>query len=859
MSLSKQVHLYSIDTSSFYNEDEMFIHNRMLKLYNLRTKLKITQLKNKKNPDIKFDSWKLKSVNRLLRKYKKKLVSKLDPLANTEIIRDLRLDAIKDKNVISLFDSSTTRALNLKINQLTEELFIVNVFFFQVFDNIMKNGFMYKNQKYIFLCASAGQIRTKKAVFIKESSFNKIEGQITCGLSLKEINKKGGCNPNKYLAYFSLSNSATDVWEEFDIDKSIVVEDFETNVLGTVDYIDDKTYEITRKEMEVPIPHMDGCGTMLDKGTRMVRLPWVKGLMVEFPFDKFIQEKCPNGSVIVKDIYGKSYDILKEDIRYIFTKSQFKMAKYYDSWDDYKTRFKANNCQACYCNLEEDYIPNAKLNYQFIQSLTDITDKEIDKLIKPTIEDIEKIGKDFKTTMRLLGAEKNNSDPIYMQQALMKYPEILRDAYNKEILKDVKRSLIKQAKSGRVKVNGGYRFLSPDLYAFCEWLFLRTKNPQGLLESGKVYCKGYKDNIELACLRSPHLYREWPIRNNVRNEEIDKWFGVTQCIYTSSHDLISKILQFDNDGDKALVVKDNNLTKVAKRNMIGIVPLYYDMKKAQPVQLNNDTIFQGMTTAYSTGNIGPYSNNISKIWNGEKVGEEEINVIRWLCMENNYCIDTAKTLYMPTRPTEVDEIIKSYTNTLVPNFFIYAKDKTKDQVNISTNSTMNRLMNKIPDIQITYCDTIEKFDYKMLMNNSFQIKEEEQKDIVNIYDSLSRKRNRYRNTKEDKRKKEEDLFIFQSIRQDLIKESEKSAEYIVDCLVKFLYTKRTNSIKQVLWASFGDIINLNLDNNLLNADPYCPVCGKRFKVKTNKEFCSEGCFEIHRREYFKHIKREQRE
>lgn len=35
-------------------------------------------------------------------------------------------------------------------------------------------------------------------------------------------------NQNKFLAYLALMNSATDVWQDFDIDKSIVVDDWET-------------------------------------------------------------------------------------------------------------------------------------------------------------------------------------------------------------------------------------------------------------------------------------------------------------------------------------------------------------------------------------------------------------------------------------------------------------------------------------------------------------------------------------------------------------------------------------------------------------------------------------------------------
>ena len=63
-----------------------------------------------------------------------------------------------------------------------------------------------------------------------------------CGLSVDEINKRGGVNVNKFLAYYALANSATEEWEDFDIDRAIVVKDFETFVNGEVDYIDDKDY-----------------------------------------------------------------------------------------------------------------------------------------------------------------------------------------------------------------------------------------------------------------------------------------------------------------------------------------------------------------------------------------------------------------------------------------------------------------------------------------------------------------------------------------------------------------------------------------------------------------------------------------
>lgn len=624
MALNKQIHLRSVATDAFYEENERYWHKRLLKLYKLR--------QSKDCPD-----WKKKSINRVIKKQKEELVKLLDARLEQNEPRQLNTDVLTDKTAISLFESSLTRALNIKTNELTDKLLILNVFFFQVFEDLVKNGFLWNGEKYVFLTASAGQIRTKRGVFIKEKDYLSIQKKLMCGLSIDDINQSGGINCNKFLAYLALTNSATEVWKDFDIDKSIVVDDFETLVTGDVDYIDDVTYEITIRRMGVPIPHMDGCGIMLDKPTRMVRAPWIKGLLVYFPFDKFIQEKC-DGRAIVKDIWGQEHDILAEDIRYIFTKSQVKLYKYYSSWDEYKQYFKQYGCEACYCNEEEKYIPKSRINYQMLQTLSDMTDDEIDVLTRNTVEEIESIGQDYQTTMRLLGATEYNKNPSWFQQALMIYPELFRDPYCRDVLKQTKKSLVKQAKGGRLRVNGKYLFLSPDLYAFCEWLFLGDKDPKGLLEDGAVYTSEFKNGDELACLRSPHLYREWPIKINKRTEELDKWFGGTKCIYTSCHDLISRVLQFDNDGDKALVVKDKLLTKIAKRNMVDIVPLAYNLKKAQAEQLSSDSMYQGMVHAYTGGNIGPISNNITKVWNSGDIGEEQLNVVKWLCFQNNAVI-----------------------------------------------------------------------------------------------------------------------------------------------------------------------------------------------------------------------------
>ena len=633
MSLTNQIHAYSVGTDAFYDESEQFIHKRLLKLYKLRAVNR--KYKEKENEC----SWGTACINRVIKKEKEQLEQLLNKRLESTEPRTMNPEVLKDKNVISLFVSSLTRAIGIENNQLSEDVFVVSVYFFQVFHNIVRDGFTYNGEKYIFLTASAGQIRTKKAVFIKESTFNRIKMRMMCGLTIEEINEAGGTNENKFLAYLALGNSATDVWEDFDIDKSIVVDDFETEVQSEVDHIS-IDYTIKREVTGTVIPHMDGCGIMLDKPTRMVRAPWIKGLLVYFPFDKFIREKC-DGKAVVTDIYGQDHDILTEDIRYIFTKSQFKMYKFYQSWEDYKQKFKQYHCEACYCNMEEQDIPRARINYQMLQTLTDMTDEEIITLTKETIEEIEAIGNDFQISMKLIGATSYNKNPSYVQEALMIYPELMRDQYSRDILKETKKSLIKQAKSGRLRVNGKYLFLSPDLYAFCEWLFLDDINPQGLLKDGEVFTTQFGNGDEVACLRSPHLYREWAIRKNAKNEELNKWFGETKCVYTSCHDLISRYLMFDNDGDKSLVVKDKLLTSIAKRNMKGIVPMSYDLKKAKVGSITPDNIYHSMAKAYTGGNIGVVSNQITKVWNSSnltKSYEDALKTVKLFTYINNQVI-----------------------------------------------------------------------------------------------------------------------------------------------------------------------------------------------------------------------------
>ena len=63
------------------------------------------------------------------------------------------------------------------------------------------------------------------------------------------------------------------------------------------------------------------------------------------------------------------------------------------------------------------------------------------------------------------------------------------------------------------------------------------------------------------------------------------------------------------------------------------------MAKAPKCKITKDVLYDGLIEAFTGGNIGIYSNNISKIWNSGNITDEAVKAVKWLCMDNNFVID----------------------------------------------------------------------------------------------------------------------------------------------------------------------------------------------------------------------------
>ena len=240
--LDKQIDIYSLDTGNFYDNREASLHWLNHKLRSERNQLlngavikgndgKVKKtIVGIKNIESEFESFgidkdglasiakdeydfslfgddskklgglgceyrRLKSLvslkNAKINETKERLLTLLSNKVEANIAsngrhhtRVLRDNQVSEKNIISVFDSYFTRTIGAKPDELCEDFMVIQVYYFDMIKDLIYNGFEYNGEKYIYFTSSAGQIRTKKCVFVKESTWKKHEKTIMCGLTI---------------------------------------------------------------------------------------------------------------------------------------------------------------------------------------------------------------------------------------------------------------------------------------------------------------------------------------------------------------------------------------------------------------------------------------------------------------------------------------------------------------------------------------------------------------------------------------------------------------------------------------------------------------------------------------------------
>ena len=828
---------------------------------------------------------------------------------NTEI-RRVNEKYLKEDYEIAAFENDITRlafqdrGIAVAEYQLLDEIVYMEIFHNEIMWQILNNGIYIGGKEYMLFSATTGQVRNNTITLMRKDFFDKYKDHLMVGLSQDRINthtndykNEKGMNVGKYLSYNALPLSSSILPNiEIDIDRCIVVKGLETVITDKVKYVDIQTDKDgqcyvadTPKEYqtkEIEIEHTDGAGMFLPgelPSSCQIRGGYFKGAMFPFDFRLFINQVSHNS--IISDAWGDMVDVEKKDIRFILTTSQLKMWKEYDSWEEYKEEFRKNKLKLSinsYANLVKETVTFA---YQYLQTLPYNTD--ISELCKLAIDDLTNLKTDIEYVKRELGLtsdiatdedmdedireaelscrnDNKGKSNSYIAIALDLYPSLIYDSYIKKKIQRLFNARKKSYMGGKLPIRGYYSYIVPDLYAFCEYLFMDERNPRGLVPKNCVYNRYYNEcgNVEnVICLRSPHLSRyEYPKRRLIQSEECRKWFGALKSdTVVSCHDLVSKSLQCDWDGDEVLISADKNLYLAAES--LPDEPLYYEMQKAEAQVINKESIYDTLVKGFDNNVIGESSNAITKLWNSPILENDPLkydDAINVFCAYSNYAIDFPKTgknlvlgeyeqLYKDLIPSkDIKERMKP-PRVKYPQFFRYAKGK-KNNLEEYTSSPMDRIAKYIDEQtgrkHYKYFDnnknTLKSFDYRNLMNNAVKsdktaLYEVDRSDsrYLKLYNVLNRRKKKKKSICTSIQREQNkhnidareinakfDVFHYHCIREIKDIFTDKNGCFNVGLAVNYIIDMEYNrhefisTSKDILWKCFGHIIIQNIHKNL---------------------------------------------
>lgn len=469
-------------------------------------------------------------------------------------IKEIKKESTSEANIKRI------KMLQSQINTLlfVDDIVNIKIISKKDYKSLGKNGFDLNGKHYVRFMVGSGQMRRNTVTFINEALFDYMQERLMCGLNgkIKSINLA------KLSAYYALSFSSV-LWVREP--RVCIIKDFDTVIPNQkLNWIEESETEGTNiKEItkDVKLNSADGQGLISPEMARLwaedmhlnytpcsfvIRTTFIKGNLVTFDFKEYAKE---HGIKTIKDRYGIEYNI--EEIDALISESQFKMAKYYSSWETYLSYHHEYNLRwgvARYNKKEDDeYVLT---NYQYIQVL-DLTPEEIRGLASYTMDWIKNIcsGKLEYALAYNIGVKDQtiskqgliNSCGSTFTKAIAKNPNTLNDGFvQRKIYNSIKES-IRQAKIGRVWVKGNYQFMISDPVAQCRSAL--GLSPDGIIPENKVYSDFWNKRIdgeEIVCCRSPLThYSEINPLELFENEETKKWYkyiysGVIYSIYDIS-------------------------------------------------------------------------------------------------------------------------------------------------------------------------------------------------------------------------------------------------------------------------------------------------------------------------------------
>lgn len=600
-----------------------------------------------------------------------------------------------------------------------KDFVIVEVKKKEEYKKISKSGFYVNGIRYVRFSASAGQIRHNCVLMVNAEIAEELTNRLMCDFN----NRVKEFNLAKLSAYFALSTSSI-LWVS--TPRVCVIKDFFTTLPNQkLDWIttdENGKKKVEERVLDITMNSCDGQGLvspeMAQKWSQemnlgyvassyVVRSIFVKGNLVPFDFHAYAKE---NGIEYIYDKWGHPYKVNEIDV--LLSESQFKMHKYYSSWEDYSEYIEMAQIGWGVSRYNRKFDDEWVLaNYQIIQVLN-INKDDTKNLVQPTIDWIKKVcsGDPLYAMLYSLGGFSEDYQIEYndvytraqslAMKAVVKNPDFLKDTYvQRKIYRNLIRS-ITQAKIGKIWVRGNYSFMISDPIAQCRSAL--GLDPKGEIPGEYIYSnfwnKRYEPKKDIVLCRSPLLDKHEVNHCKLyRSSEADKWYKwIESGIVFSVYDLATlRASDSDFDGDICLSSDNDILLKGSMKDVTN--PISYDKKSAPVHKICHREFVKTDLRGFGT-KVGTYSNYSTQLEAmlplfqrpDQKRQRDEIELRKKLLREiNGQEIDRIKGVeakgppkdeWLRTQKVEKDDpedVIKAkrYHNSLVinkkPYFFRY--------------------------------------------------------------------------------------------------------------------------------------------------------------------------------------------
>lgn len=577
--------------------------------------------------------------------------------------------------------------------------------------------------KYVSTFCSAGHSRTQKNLFVQKDIIDKLNDILLCGMPKTLVYDR----PSKWNAYYAMVTTDSTPVEY--MPNIVVIEDYKKTIKQKADIVEVSGTDTIKKYN--PIGHkgmkhhkelleiipFDGAGLVTPecalKWARELNcqsskkkfylpscfqfrvIPGIKGEVMVFDLKRFAKEKKVSKIV---DLGGKTWDIFKDKIDVILTKSQFKFWKQYlddngnfDYWlwrnefdkecHNYKRTFNI----VSYGVHPDDLSDKTMLSYQPEQSVN-FTDEEIPEISSTGIDIYRKVVSnidEFLKFRRLIKLsddaeeEEENVDkytpPYYV--ALLHNKDLFYDEYvHGKIEEDIKK-LRNNILSGKLFVKGNYQVFIPDLYGLAEWTFHDELGyePKGLLKKPYyIYSDWWNDRgaDTVDIMRNPAVGMEHRIGHLRNNRELKKWFKFqTTGIVTGMYDTLALALNSaDYDGDTVCTTDNIHLINAVKREFKAgngrlvvkkIISRSEEKDISKGVLISDRAALMKVNQMSFKNSIGHVIDRVTDLWSCINLDKERIKkYIMVGVIVGSETIDFAKTGENASFPGEIVSFLK---------------------------------------------------------------------------------------------------------------------------------------------------------------------------------------------------------